>query len=133
MQRMQNRCARICTKTFDYNTSSATLIKKKLNWMNIETRHKYFVGIRMYKYSNDILPSLSSNFSFSKSVPNHYTRSAAQNNLAIPLVHTDSLNRNLYFIGPKCWNSIPCNICNVSSLYHFKYLYKKYLLTDSIT
>ena len=94
--------------------------------MKIETRHKYFVGILMYKYANDLLPSsLSSNFSLSKSVHNHYTRSAEHNNLTIPLVHTDILNRNLYFIGPKCWNSIPCNIRNVSSLYHFKYLYKK--------
>ena len=68
---MQNRCARICTKYIICN------FNKKLNWMNIETRHKYFVGILMYKYASDLLPSsLSSNFSLSKSVHNHYTRSA---------------------------------------------------------
>ena len=73
----------------------------------------------MYTYANDLLPSsLSSNFSLLKGVHNHYTRSAEHNNLTIPLVHTDILNRNLYFIGPECWNSIPCNIRNVSSLYH---------------
>ena len=71
--------------------------------ISCEVSEKYSVGIIKYKYANDLLSSsLSSNFSLSKSVHNHYTRSAEHNNLTIPLVHTDILNRNLYFIGPKC-------------------------------
>ena len=44
LQRLQNRCARIITRNFDYNTPSSALISS-LAWMSVETRYKYFVGI----------------------------------------------------------------------------------------
>ena len=47
LQRIQNRCARICTNNFDYKTSSSSLLKQ-LKWMDISTRYTYFTGILMY-------------------------------------------------------------------------------------
>ena len=41
---MQNRCARIVSKNFDFNISSKTLLKQ-LGWMDIYTRFQYFIGI----------------------------------------------------------------------------------------
>ena len=48
LQRLQNRCARICSNNFNYEVPSSVLIKN-LNWMNIRERYFYFLGILMYK------------------------------------------------------------------------------------
>ena len=51
LQRIQNRCARICTNNFDNKTSSSSLLKQ-LTWMDISTRYTYFTGILMYKFTS---------------------------------------------------------------------------------
>ena len=44
LQRMQNRCAHICTNNFDFTVSSKEIIKE-LKWMTIKTQFSYFLGI----------------------------------------------------------------------------------------
>ena len=55
LQRLQNRCARIITRNFDYKTPSSALISS-LAWMPVETRYKYFVGILMFKCFYNLVP-----------------------------------------------------------------------------
>ena len=60
LQRLQNRAARAVTGNFDYNTSPRTLISA-LNWMNIETRYIYFLGILIYKCIDNMAPPCLTN------------------------------------------------------------------------
>jgi hypothetical protein len=127
LQRIQNRCARICTSNYDYNVSSSFLIKE-LKWMDIKTRCKYFTGITMYKFVNGLLPpSLQNEFEFVKHIHNYPTRSATSNNLSLPQPHTEKYKRNLSFIGPSLWNALPIKLRNSASLELFKRDFKIFL------
>ena len=48
IQLMQNRAARIVSGIFDWNMSVSKLIRD-LGWMNVKTRHGYFILLIMYK------------------------------------------------------------------------------------
>ena len=132
IQRMQNRCARICTNTFDHHVSSSSLIKK-LQWMDITSRYKYFVGIFMYKYVFGLQPpSLNDHFSLLNEVHNYPTRGADNNNFLYTLSASDIFKRNMLYVGPKTWNSIPTSIKNSPNIAFFKATYKSYLLNNNI-
>ena len=60
LQRLQNRATRAVMGNFDYNISPRTLISA-LNWMNIETRYIYFLGILIYKCINNMAPPCLTN------------------------------------------------------------------------
>ena len=128
LQKMQNRCARIVSKNFDFNISSKTLLKQ-LGWMDIYTRFQYFIGILMYKFVHNLLPpSVSSMFTLVRNSHSYPTRSSVTNDIALPLPRSEMYKRMLPFNGPKVWNSVPHQMRNSSSLDQFKKSYKKYLL-----
>ena len=128
LQRMQNRCARIVSKNFDFNVSVSLLIKN-LGWMNIHNRFLYFVGIIMFKYVNSLLPAnLANMFNLVRNTHHYSTRSSSSNDIALPLPRTQMFKRMLLFNGPKVWNSIPDNIRSSTNLVCFKAMYKTYLL-----
>ena len=103
IQRIQNRCARISTNTFDLHVSSYSLILK-LQWMDITSSYKYFVGIFMYKYVFGLQPpSLNDHFPANE-VHNVPTRGADNNNYLYTLSASDIFKRNMLFVGPKTWN-----------------------------
>ena len=128
LQKMQNRCARIVSKNFDFNISSKTLLKQ-LGWMDIYTRFQYFIGILMYKFVHNLLPpSVSSMFTLVRNSHSYPTRSSVTNDIALPLPRSEMYKKMLPFNGPKVWNSVPHQMRNSSSLDQFKKSYKKYLL-----
>ena len=79
--------------------------------MDIASRYKYFVGIFMYKYVFGLQPpSLNDHFSLLNEVHNYPTRGANNNNFLYTLSASDILKRNMLYVGPKTWNSIPASI-----------------------
>ena len=130
LQKIQNRCARICTNNFDYNTPSSLLLKQ-LKWMDIATRHTYFTGILMYKFVNGLLPpNLMNEFRFVRDIHTYPTRSSCNNNIVLPLVKTEFFKRTLSYTGPVLWNSLPPVLRNSASANIFKKSFKCFLLCN---
>ena len=129
LQRMQNRCARICANNFDYSVSSATLIKQ-LKWMNISTRYSYFVCILMYKFVNGLLPiNLDKHFRMVNQSHCYQTRAYMTNIVSLPRPHTELFKRSLSFSGPSLRNALPLNTRNIPQFYTFKKQLKAFLLS----
>ena len=130
LQKIQNRCARICTNNFDYNTPSSLLLKQ-LKWMDIATHHTYFTGILMYKFVNGLLPpNLMNEFRFVRDIHTYPTRSSCNNNIVLPLVKTEFFKRALSYTGPVLWNSLPPDLRNSASANMFKKSFKCFLLCN---
>ena len=73
IQRFQNRSARICTRYFNYDISSATLIRN-LRWLNVLERREFSAGVLMYKCVTDHAPKyLSDLFTETRFVRNKNT------------------------------------------------------------
>ena len=107
LQKIQNRCARICTNNFDYKTPSSLLLRQ-LKGMDIVTRHTFFTGILMYKFVNGLLPpNLMNEFRFGSDIHTYPTRSSCNSNIVLLLVKTEFFKRTLSYTGPVLWNSLP--------------------------
>ena len=128
LQRLQNRCARIITRNFDYNTPSSALISS-LAWMSVETRYKYFVGILMFKCFYNLVPdNIVNRFTLVRNSHTYDTRSAYLNDYVRPIPKTEIFKRSLLYFGPSLWNTIPQDIRNCTSVKNFKFLFKRHLL-----
>ena len=85
---------------------------------------EYYV-IFMFKYNNNLLPSVFKNFFNSVSdIHNYRTRSATKNNFHIPKPNTNYGKSNIRFKGAKTWNAIEESLRGVESL---KYNLNMYL------
>ena len=127
LQRLQNRAARAVTGNFDYNISPRTLISA-LNWMNIETRYIYFLGILIYKCINNMAPPCLTNmFQFYTDDRYYHTRAVTHNNMILPPINLSQYKTSIAYNGPKLWNMLPVEIKNTETLFNFKKSYKLYI------
>ena len=123
LQRLQNRASNSVTGNFSHDTSPETLIKN-LNWMSIETRYIYFLGILIFKCLNNMAPPyLSSLFEFYDKRRFYHTRAVTNNDLIVPHASLSIYKSSVAFNGPTLWNHIK----EADSLYNFKNSYKTYL------
>ena len=128
LQHLQNRCARIVSKNFNFNIPSMDIVNS-LGWMTISKRYKYFIGILMFKCYHSVLsPNLSGSFTLVHELHSHNTRNAISNNFVLPAPRTNGFKRCLLYIGPKIWNNIPTSIKECDSILSFKNMYKRHLL-----
>ena len=124
LQKLQNRASRAFTGNFSHDTSPKTLIKN-LNWMSIETRYIYFLGILIFKCLNNMAPPyLSSLFDFYDKRRFYQTRAVTNNDLIVPCAYLSIYKSSVAFNGPTLWNSLPSHIKEADSLYNFKNSYK---------
>ena len=109
---------------------SSKTILKQLKWMDIKSRHTYFIGIFMFKFLNGLLPpSLKDTFCLVKNTHNYSTRASVTNKLSLPNVRTEFFKRTLLFNGPSVWNSLPETLCDSTCLHAFKKSLKTFLLS----
>ena len=123
LQRLQNRAARSVTGNFDYNISPRTLISA-LNWMNIETRYIYFLGILIYKCINNMAPPCLTNMFQFYTDDRYHTRAVTHNNMILPPFNLSQYKTSIAYNGPKLWNILPAEIKNTETLFNFKKSYK---------
>ena len=89
MQKLQNRAARVITKS-SYDASSSILLEK-LHWDNLSLRRKKHKSILMYKTINKLTPEYLQNlFSFRST---NYNLRNAEMKLNLPKPRTDYLKR----------------------------------------
>jgi hypothetical protein len=119
---LQKKVIRIITfSKFDEHTSPLFKELKILKFPDLVTFH---ISIFMYKFHNNILPSIFESF-FTRvdQVHNYRTRSSTSESYYIPKVRTNYGLFNIRYQGPTIWNSIPKEI-RYASLSKFKNQFK---------
>lgn len=124
LQRIQNRLARVITKSPPF-TSSIPLLRS-LHWLPIKFRINYKLCLITYKtlkekqpvYLNDMLVP---------SVPRRMLRSNKGTLLTIPRIRTAMGTRGFYSSGPTLWNSLPYSLRSATSTATFRKHLKTHL------
>ena len=117
---LQKKTIRLLTfSSFDAHSSP---LFKLLSILKMNDLVEYYVAIFMFKYNNNLLPSVFNNFFNSVSNIHKYrTRSATKNNFHIPKANTNYGKFNIRFQGAKIWNAIDENIRKTETLKKFKH------------
>jgi len=116
LQRMQNRAARIITKSSYERRSNDILVE--LGWTNLKQRRINHKATIMYKILNNLAPMhLGEPFLLQD---NSYHLREREKSLKLPKPRTSSLKRALSYDGAKVWNALPQNVRLSKSLKKFK-------------
>ena len=125
---LQKRAMRLITfSRFDEHSSPLFKSLEIIKFLDLVTFH---LAIFMYKYHNQLLPSVFSSF-FSKisQIHTYNTRLGAKQSYYLPKARTNYGIFNIRFQGPSVWNSIDEDI-KLSSLSLFKKKVKQQFIKD---
>ena len=130
LQKLQNRAARVITKT-PFDTSSNHLLST-LDWERLFLRRKKQKALMMFKTMNGLAPEyLQSLFSQRHSV---YNLRDSEGKLTLPKPNTNYLKRSFSYSGAMLWNNFPKCLKNAVSVNNFKQIIKKIAdISDSPT
>jgi len=118
LQVLQNRAAKIITRTNRYGSSTQALID--LNWKNLDDKLYFNEAVTMFKIVNQQAPSYLSK-RFTKKESRYYTRNA--NDLYMNKPNTEYKKRSLSYRGANLWNSLDENVKSTDDLKSFKQRY----------
>jgi hypothetical protein len=111
-QKLQNRAARIVTKTpFD---SEIKPVLRSLHWLPLQARIRFKVLVLVYRCLNGTAPVYLSNMLCIKTSV-YSLRSVDGSSLEVPRTRTKIAERSFHVIGPKWWNALPLDIKNSST------------------
>ena len=133
LQKLQNRAARVITKSsFTCNTNSSYLLNS-LSWDNLSVRRTKQQANLMYKrVLNKLAPNYLCNM-FTPTALSFDLREASQK-LYLPKPRTGYLKRSFSYSGASLWNDLPEDIRSTKSLRNFKRGIDKWLsVSDSHT
>ena len=116
LQKLQNRAARIVTKSGYY--ASGKQLLKKLSWDNLEKRRRKRKATMMFKIMNNMAPLYLQRL-FNKAEKTYSLRDT-KGALALPKPRTEYLKKSLSYSGATLWNSLPLNIREITKLSKFK-------------
>ena len=118
LQKMQNRAARIITKS-DYDTEAGPLIDK-LGWKTIRELNNNDAAVMMFKIMNNMAPPyLTGMFQPLRELHEIMLRDT-NSNLRLPLMSTNMGQRSFSYHGADIWNKIKPNNKTGTSLQSFK-------------
>ena len=130
LQKLQNRAARVITKS-SYNTNSSYLLNS-LSWDNLSVRRTKQKANLMYKCVNKLAPNYLCNMFTPRALP--FDLRDASQKLYLPKPRTDYLKRSFSYSGASLWNDLPEDIRTTTSLSNFKRRIDKWLsVSDSHT
>ena len=123
---LQKKALRICT----YSTYLAHTdpLFHRLKTLKVHDVHKYQTAIFMFKYSQNLLPFFGNVFTLNTQIHEHSTRHCSDihlNNPRLLLAH-----RSIRHNGPDIWNSLPQQAKQCTTLFSFKAVMKKNLLSQ---
>ena len=114
---LQKRVVRAITNS-DYKAHSAPLFSK-LRILDIFQVNTFQTAKFMYRYHNNLLPSLFLNlFNTSTQIHSYSTRTG--NNYPVHHCRTNLKKFTVLYQGPKTWNSLPVTITSTSSFPNFR-------------
>ena len=118
LQKMQNRAARIITKS-DYDTEAGPLIDK-LGWKTIRELNNNDAAVMMFKIMNNMAPPyLTGMFQPLRELHEIILRDT-NSNLRLPLMSSNMGQRSFSYHGADIWNKIKPNNKTGTSLQSFK-------------
>lgn len=116
LQHLQNQAIRILT--FSSFSCCVSDILHNNRILKLDNLVKYNISIVLFKLMKNLSPV--NIFPDAVLVNTNRTRFAANNNLLLPLVHTNYGKHSGYFTSLSTWNSLPLNVKQSSSLAIFK-------------
>ena len=131
IQRLQNLCARIILRRFDYVNVRGEDLVKEMNWLNVVARRNYFMILLMFKCIYDIAPPyLSDHIHVTNEIVliGPTTRGSSFNIYMDVIPSSEFLKKSLFVAGPILWNSLPVELKENNEIRSFKRLVKLYLL-----
>ena len=115
-QKLQNRAARVITRS-SYDTSSSSVLEE-LRWNNLYTNRNMQKAILMYKVTNNLTPMYLQDLFVTR--VSHYSLRDSEGKLFLPKPRTDYLKRSFSYSGASLWNSLPESLRSSLSLSSFK-------------
>lgn len=117
LQKIQNFAARIVTGTRKYD--HITPVLNDLRWLSVSAMLAFYDAILTFKCLKGIAPKyLSSRFKTRAHVHGKNTRNKKK--LDIPAFSTAAGQRSFIYRAVKCWNTLPEEITECTSLHSFK-------------
>ena len=126
LYKFQKRIGRQILNDFD---CSSDLLFKRLGWLTIYERLDFITVKNVYKTLYENAPT--SLFTFrnnSREIPLRNTGI----DLTLPNANTEFRKKCFDYAGAQKWNSLPHDIRNALTLSHFKYLVKRFILSNNI-
>ena len=131
LQTLQNRAARIVTRT-RYSDADHETILKKLEWLNVRQLAAYETLVIMYKVDNNLVPeTMTDMFQLTAEVHNYSTRSTTARNYYVHNANLMKTRKAVTYAGSVAWNKLPHAIKEAQSLNVFKARLKVYLLENN--
>ena len=126
MQRLQNMCARMITRTRRSDHITPVLIK--LHWLHVRKRIEYKILSHTYRAIHRQAPQYLCDM-LSVYQPAHVLRSQSTLTLTVPRARTKTYGDRCF---PKAaallWNSLPANIRDMNSMPHFSGAWRHFYL-----
>ena len=116
LQKLQNRAARVITRS-SYDASSSSVLEE-LRWNNLYTNRNMQKAILMYKVTNNLTPMYLQDLFVTR--VSHYNLRDSEGKLFLPKPRTDYLKRSFSYSGASLWNSLPESLRSSLSLSSFK-------------
>ena len=118
LQKLQNRAARILLRA-SYDTNSDSPIDK-LDWRKLDKQRPINKATMVYKSLNGLaFNCLLSKFTYRSNVSGYSLRDT-NDNLTIPLPHTNFMKNSFSCSGAVLWNSLPFELWQANSLGAFR-------------
>ena len=128
VQRIQNFCARIMCKNYDYINTRGIDLVNSLKIQTIRQRRDYFLSVLMFKAIHGLAPHyLCNDVTMVVDVHGYNTRSSENMNLYVPKYTKEICKRSFAYKGSMLWNDLPDEVKESSSLDAFKSNYRFYI------
>ncbi len=128
IQKLQNFAARVAVgglKKYDHVSPAF----RELKWLKVRQLNTFHIATAMFKFINNVYPDWLFSFLTVHDTTASITRQ--QNNLVVPRSRTETGARAFSVIGPKVWNSLPCDLTSITSLPRFKSKLSTFILSDA--
>ena len=126
LQVMQNKCIRFCLKLGKRTHIDAKEFNT-LNWLPVEQRFHQCLCVNTFKYFNDICPLYLKDI-FQPTERTHINTQSSTLKLNQPLRKSNYGQRNISYLAPVKWNSLPENLKQLENINLFKHKVKDHFL-----
>ena len=127
VQKIQNSCARIICRNYDYINTRGIDLVDSLKIQTIRQRKDYFLSVLMFKAIHGLTPHyLCNDVTMIVDVHDYNTRSSESMNLYVPKYSKEICKLRIAYKGSMLLNDFPEEVKESSSLYAFKSNYRFY-------
>ena len=124
LQRVQNRAARMVTRTKLYD--HITPVLHRLHWLPVKARIEFKILVHTFNAMKACGPSYLSDI-INVYVPTRSLRSQSETSLIVPISKTKLGDRSFRVAGPRLFNALPCGLRDSNEVAAFRRSLKTHL------